>query len=314
MDWGKGDPLATIIDVASLKQLLESGRRTVLLDVRWTLGDPHGHAHFRQGHIPGAVYVDLPTELADAADPARGRHPLPPTSALQSRARAWGINDGDAVVVYDDAAGTSAARLWWMLRDAGLPSVLLLDGGLGAWRAAGLPLAQDEQLPTPGTVVLGHGHMPVVNAEDVAAWPEDGILLDARAGERYRGEVEPVDPRPGHIPGALSAPTWDNISAQGTFLPAETLQNRFARLGIEPGSRIAVYCGSGITAAHQIAALEIAGFTAALYPGSFSEWSANPRNAVVTGAEKYGSAESGREGDMSAWTGSGSGAGGSVEA
>ncbi|MCA4132204.1 sulfurtransferase [Arthrobacter sp. M4] len=307
--------MSTIIDVASLGQLLDSGRSTVLLDVRWALGDPHGHAHFRHGHIPGAVYVDLPTELADPAEPARGRHPLPSPSQLQSRARAWGVNDGDAVVVYDDAGGTSAARLWWMLRDAGLRSVFLLDGGLAAWRAAALPLAQDEQSPAPGSVVLGHGHMPAISAEEAAAWPAEGILLDARAGERYRGEVEPVDPRPGHLPGAVSAPTWDNISAQGSFLPAETLRKHFAALGVAPGARVAVYCGSGVTATHQIAALEIAGISAALYPGSYSQWSSNPANLVAVGPEPYGEPD-GQDavGQVRAQSGTGLGAGGSVEA
>lgn len=306
--------MATIIDVAGLRELMESGRRTVLLDVRWALGDPYGHAHFRQGHIPGAVYVDLPTELADPADPQRGRHPLPSTSDFQGRARAWGLNDGDTVVTYDDAGGTSAARLWWMLRDAGLRSVFLLDGGLAAWRAAGQPLAQDEQRPVPGRVVLGHGHMPTITADAAAGWPETGILLDARAGERYRGEVEPVDPRPGHIPGAVSAPTAGNISAGGNFLPAETLRKRFDGLGLEPDSRVAVYCGSGVTAAHQIAALEIAGFTAALYPGSYSEWSNNAANPVATGPDPRddGMATGGHP-SAAAPTGERAGGGGSVE-
>lgn len=275
--------MPTIIDVTELSQRLAAGKRTVLLDVRWVLGDPHGHAHFRQGHIPGAVYVDLPTELADPAEPARGRHPLPPTRTFQEHARAWGIRDGDTVVAYDDAGSTAAARVWWMLRNAGLRSVYLLDGGLRAWREAGLPLAQDEQEPTPGDVVLGQGHMGAVTMAEAAEWPEEGILLDARAGERYRGELEPIDPRAGHIPGAVSAPTSENLTPEGKFLPPGTLRGRFERLGLRPESKVAVYCGSGVTAAHQIAALEIAGFQAALYPGSFSQWSNHPANPVATG-------------------------------
>ena len=146
--------MATLIDVAALKDRMDAGKRTVLLDVRWVLGDPHGHSHFRQGHIPGAVYVDLHNELADPTAEGQGRHPLPSTAALQRSARAWGINDGDTVVAYDDSGSTAAARLWWLLRDAGFHSVFLLDGGLGAWRAADHPLAQDEQPQVPGDVVL----------------------------------------------------------------------------------------------------------------------------------------------------------------
>jgi thiosulfate/3-mercaptopyruvate sulfurtransferase len=174
------------------------------------------------------------------------------------------------VVAYDDSGSTAAARLWWLLRDAGFHSVFLLDGGLGAWRAAGYPLAQDEQPPVPGDVVLGHGHMDAIGMDEAADWHSRGILLDARAGERYRGEFEPIDPRAGHIPGALSAPTAGNLGPDGTFLRAAQLRDRFAALGIDEGSKVAVYCGSGVTAAHEIAALEIAGFRAALFPGSFS--------------------------------------------
>ncbi|MEZ2389285.1 sulfurtransferase [bacterium RCC_150] len=275
--------MATLIDVDALKARMDAGLRTVLLDVRWVLGDPHGHSHFRQAHIPGAVYVDLHNELADPSIQGQGRHPLPPTAALQRSARAWGINDGDTVVAYDDNGNTSAARLWWLLRDAGLRSVLLLDGGLGAWRAAGLPLAQDEQPPVPGDVVLGHGHMATIGMDEAAGWADNGILLDARAGERYRGEIEPIDPQAGHIPGALSAPTTANIGVDGKFLDPGELRERFDRLGIGDGSKIAVYCGSGVTASHQIAALEIAGFKAALFPGSFSQWSSVPENPVVAG-------------------------------
>ncbi|UKA57461.1 sulfurtransferase [Arthrobacter sp. FW306-2-2C-D06B] len=280
--------MATLIDVAALKDRMDAGKRTVLLDVRWVLGDPHGHSHFRQGHIPGAVYVDLHNELADPTAEGQGRHPLPPTAALQRSARAWGINDGDTVVAYDDSGSTAAARLWWLLRDAGFHSVFLLDGGLGAWGAAGHPLAQDEQPPVPGDVVLGHGHMDAITMDEAAEWHNHGILLDARAGERYRGEIEPIDPRAGHIPGALSAPTAGNLGPDGTFLRAAQLRNRFAALGIDEGSKVAVYCGSGVTAAHEIAALEIAGFRAALFPGSFSQWSSLEANPVVTGAAPLG--------------------------
>ncbi|WP_458781663.1 sulfurtransferase [Arthrobacter sp. D3-16] len=287
-----------LMDVSALEKRLASGQRTVLLDVRWALGDPHGHDHYLQGHLPGAVFVDLAAELADPAAPERGRHPLPSPGALQEAARRWGITTGDVVVAYDDSATMAAARAWWMLRNAGLPDVYLLDGGLAAWRAAGLPIDRGEVRASPGNVTLADGQMPVLDAADVSAWLETGlladgpasdrILLDARAGERYRGEFEPVDPRAGHIPGAVSAPTSANVDGAGRFLPPAELRRRFESLGITDDARVGVYCGSGVTAAHQVAALERAGFRAALYPGSFSEWSSNANLPVVTGPEPMG--------------------------
>ncbi|MFJ5698088.1 sulfurtransferase [Arthrobacter sp. NPDC093139] len=276
--------METLMDAPALNARLASGQRTVLLDVRWKLGDPDGRRHYLDAHIPGAVYVDLPTELAEPAEPARGRHPLPPLPSLQAAARRWGIRTGDVVVAYDDAGNTSAARAWWMLRNAGFRSVCLLDGGLAAWRRAGLPLRGGQEEPAPGDVTLTDGAMPVIDRAQAADWANQGVLLDARAGERYRGEVEPVDPRAGHIPGAVSAPTTENLDDAGRFLPARDLRQRFARLGADGETPTAVYCGSGVTAAHQIAALEIAGITAALFPGSFSEWSNDPSLTVATGA------------------------------
>ncbi|MGW4368682.1 sulfurtransferase [Nocardia takedensis] len=251
-----------------------------LLDVRWALGDPDGPQHYLDGHIPGAIFVDLETELAAPPAPALGRHPLPDPDRLQRCARSWGIRTGDTVVVYDAIGGMSAARAWWLLRWAGVVDVRILDGGLPAWIAAGGPLATGaEPDPEPGDVDLRPGQLPVVDADAVASW--DGVLLDARAAERYRGEVEPVDPRAGHIPGALSAPTAANLDADGRFRAADALRERFAAYGSGP---IAVYCGSGVTAAHQIAALASIGVEAALYPGSWSQWSNDPDRPVATGA------------------------------
>jgi thiosulfate/3-mercaptopyruvate sulfurtransferase len=254
-----------------------------LLDVRWRLGAPDGRPAHAAGHVPGAVYVDLEAALAGRPGPRDGRHPLPDRAALQDAVRSWGIDDGDTVVVYDDAGNLAAARAWWLLRDAGLADVRLLDGGLAAWTAAGHPLETGAVTPEPGTATLSHGGLPVIDIDGAAGWPAHGVLLDARAGERYRGEVEPVDPRAGHIPGAVSAPTGDNLAADGTFLPADELRERFAGLGVRPGDEVAVYCGSGVTAAHTIAALRIAGIDAALYPGSWSQWSAHPGRPVATG-------------------------------
>lgn len=283
-----------LMSVASLNERLAAGQRTVILDVRWVLGDPHGHEQYLAGHIPGAVFVDMNSQLASHGRPEDGRHPLPAEADFAETVRAWGINAGDTVVVYDDAGAAAAARAWWLLRHAGLGSIYLLDGGLAAWRAARLPLAEGEVHAEPGDAVVHFGTLGTIDGDAAANW--DGILLDARAGERYRGEVEPMDPQAGHIPGAVSAPTSENLAPDKTFLPADGLRARFAALGVAPGSAVAVYCGSGVTAAHQIAALEIAGFTAALYPGSWSAWSNQPGRPVATGAVATGAGETGAVG------------------
>ncbi|MEV0634657.1 sulfurtransferase [Streptomyces sp. NPDC050619] len=270
--------------VSELHELLASDDPPVVLDVRWALGDPHGRDHYAEGHIPGAVYVDLDTELAAPPSPQGGRHPLPGIADLQRAARRWGVRQGQHVVVHDDLGNTAAARAWWLLRYAGLTRVTLLDGALGAWRSAGLPLESGVPAgPPPGDVVLRAGGLPVVDADGASELATHGLLLDARAAERYRGEVEPVDPRAGHIPGAVSAPTGENLAADGTFLPPEELRKRFEEKGAGTASRVGVYCGSGVTAAHQIAALELAGFEAVLFPGSWSAWSADPARPAATG-------------------------------
>jgi thiosulfate/3-mercaptopyruvate sulfurtransferase len=281
----EGDVADVLIDAVTLRRLLDQPDPPAVLDVRWALGDARGRDHYRAGHIPTAVYVDLDSQLAAPPQPADGRHPLPDVAALQEAAREWGLRGGQPVVVYDNSGGLAAARAWWLLRWAGLGSVRILDGALNAWMQAGFDLDSGEDQAARGDVVLDAGHLPVLTADDAAALARDGVLLDARAGERYRGEVEPVDPQAGHIPGAVSAPTADNLTADGAFAAAETLRARFAGLGAVPGGAVGVYCGSGVTAAHAIAALRIAGIDAALYPGSWSAWSADPRRPVATGPD-----------------------------
>jgi thiosulfate/3-mercaptopyruvate sulfurtransferase len=274
--------LATAADV--LSELRSDPEGLVLLDVRWALGDPQGREKYLAGHLPGAVYVDLDAELSGPPSAAQGRHPLPSLPALQEAARRWGITDGSRIVVYDAGPGTAAARAWWLLRWAGISAVLLLDGGLAAWTAAGGPVETGDVVPVPGDVVLTGGGMPVLDADAAAALPgTGGVLLDARAGERFRGEVEPIDPRAGHVPGAVSAPTTGNLGTDGRFLPAAALSERFTSLGVRAGAPVGVYCGSGVTAAHEVAALAVAGVDAALWPGSWSQWSADPDRPVATG-------------------------------
>ncbi|KAK1185234.1 sulfurtransferase [Streptomyces sp. NBS 14/10] len=273
-----------LIGAGELRRLLDSDHPPAVLDVRWALGDPHGREHYRAGHIPGACYVDLDTELAAPPTPRGGRHRLPDLAELARAARRWGLRLGRPTVVYDAGGNTAAARAWWLLRWAGVADVRLLDGALGAWRAAGFPLESREFTPETGDVELAAGRLPVLDADEAAALADKGLLLDARAAERYRGESEPVDPRAGHIPGAVSAPTGDNLAADGTFRPAAELRARFAALGADGGTPVGVYCGSGVTAAHQVAALALAGIDAALFPGSWSAWSADPDRPAVTGA------------------------------
>ncbi len=273
-----------LITPAELAELLASARPPRVLDVRWTLAVPDGRPAYREGHLPGAVYVDLERELSGHGAPTDGRHPLPAVEDLEAAARRWGLRRGDTVVVYDDSGGLAAARAWWLLTHAGLTDVRLLDGMLTGWREAGLPLLEgDVESPEPGDIALHDETMPVLDLDGAADFPARGVLLDVRAPERYRGEVEPMDPRAGHIPGAVNAPTAGNLDATGRFLDVPALQARFTGLGLEPGSEVGVYCGSGITAAHTAAALTLAGYRPAVYPGSWSQWSNHPDRPVATG-------------------------------
>ncbi|MFT4215140.1 MAG: sulfurtransferase [Microbacterium sp.] len=269
----------------ALARELASAHPPVVLDVRWRLDRPDGRPEYLEGHIPGAVYVDLDHELAAHGEPTDGRHPLPSIDALQASARRWGIHEGQSVVVYDNLKSLSAGRAWWLLRAAGVADVRILDGGYRGWIAAGLPLDTGDVTPAPGDVVLTGGALPTLTIDEAAAFPDAGVLIDARAGERYRGESEPVDPRAGHIPGAVNAPTTENVGPDGRFLTADELAARFAALGVTGAGGVGVYCGSGVTAAHEIAALQIAGIPATLYPGSWSQWSNHPERPAAVGAE-----------------------------
>lgn len=283
--------MASILTTAAdLHAALEAGRYpdggpVRVLDVRWRLDRPDGHPAFRAGHIPGARYADLDTQLAEHGEATAGRHPLPSPERLQTAVRDWGIDAGDTVVVYDDVNNLSSARAWWVLRDAGIADVRVLDGALAAWVDAGFGLEQGEpDAVRPGSAVVSPGTLPALSIDEVLDHARDGLLLDARAGERFRGEVEPIDPRAGHIPGAVSAPTTGNLDDTGRFRSPDELRARFTALGAEPGDAVGVYCGSGVTAAHEAIALGLAGYEPVLYPGSWSQWSQHPDRPVATGA------------------------------
>ena len=282
-------PAYPLVSVESLAAELAGGAAPALLDVRWRLGGPPGIESYRAGHLPGAVYVDLDTDLAGPPG-ADGRHPLPAPADFEAAMRRAGVRADHPVVAYDDGDSTIAARAWWTLRYFGHDRVRVLDGGFRAWAAAGHPVAVDEPCVAAGDFTAVPGHLPVLDAAGAATLARSGVLLDARAGERYRGETEPVDPVGGHIPGALSAPTAANVGADGRFLPAAELGKRFVGLGIaigQPGRSGAptagTYCGSGVTAAHEVLALALAGIPASLYVGSWSGWTADPSRPVATG-------------------------------
>jgi len=301
-------PDRPLIAVPELVAALEQPQPPVVLDVRWRLGGPPGADSYRAGHIPGAVFADLDRDLAGVPGGPGGRHPLPGAAAFQAAMRRAGISPGRPVVVYDDADSTAAARAWWTLRYFGHDDVRVLDGGYRAWITAGGPDTAEAPAPEPGRFTAVPGGMPVLDAAGAAGLARSGVLLDARAGERYRGEQEPVDPVAGHIPGAVSAPTATNVRADGTFQDAAELRARFAGLGVsragagsapagaggrgsgdsgsaDSGSAdsVGAYCGSGVTAAHEVLALTLAGIPAALYVDSWSGWVTDAARPVATG-------------------------------
>jgi len=281
-----------LVSVRSLAAELARGEPPVLLDVRWRLGGPPGIDSYRAGHLPGAVFVDLDADLAGPPG-AGGRHPLPAAADFEAAMRRAGVRAGRPVVAYDDGDSIIAARAWWTLRYFGHGPVQVLDGGFRAWAAAGQPVTTDEPPVAAGDFTAVPGHLPLLGAPGAAALARSGVLLDARAGERYRGETEPIDPVAGHIPGAVSAPTLGNLAGDGRFLPQGELRRRFAALGVPVGGRAAAeastavgaYCGSGVTAAHEVLALELAGVPAALYVGSWSGWISDPARPVATGPD-----------------------------
>jgi thiosulfate/3-mercaptopyruvate sulfurtransferase len=280
-------PPFPLIDPAGLAAAQAGDHPPVLLDVRWSLARPDGQPDFLAGHLPGARYLSLESELTGPASPAEGRHPLPRPDDLQATLRRLGVRTGHQVVVYDDSGGLSAARAWWVLRWAGHDAVQVLDGGLGTWRRAGRELETGDPEPAEaGDVVIRAGSLPVVSTAEVADRPPHQLLIDSRAAERYRGEIEPVDPVAGHIPGAVNLPTTDNLDDDGRLLAPGTLLSRFSAVGADSGPLPPIVsCGSGVTAAHQLLAMAVVGLDGVLYPASWSGWVADPAAAVATGPE-----------------------------
>lgn len=265
--------------VVSIEQLRMMGDRVVPADVRWYLDGRSGRAAYQAGHLPGAVFVDLDRVLARPGSPAEGRHPLPHPAAFAEAMGALGVSDGDIVIAYDDAGGVIASRLVWMLRATGHEAALL-DGGLAAYPGK----LETAEVTRPLAVFTPRVWPDALLADMKDAADESAVVLDAREPARFRGETEPVDPRAGHIPGARSVPCRDNVDADGRFLPVPALRKRFEAAGVTEGSPVISYCGSGVTACHNLIALEHAGFPAGrLYPGSWSQWSSDPDRPVAVG-------------------------------
>jgi thiosulfate/3-mercaptopyruvate sulfurtransferase len=276
-----------LIAPAELADLLDSAQPPVVVDVRWILGGPPGRLDFETSHIPGAVFVDLETELAGSPG-AGGRHPLPAVAVFEQAMRDIGVCQDSLVVAYDAATSQAAARLWWLLTDAGHHQVKVLNGGLAAWTAAGLPTAAGPNTPVArGNFVARPGQRAQLSAAELLpklARPDAPTLIDVRAPERYAGESEPIDPVAGHIPGAINVPSTANLETDGRFRTPAEIRALYAAAGRTDDA--VLYCGSGITAAQSLLALESAGLTAAIYPGSWSDWITDPSRPIVTGSDQ----------------------------
>ncbi|QGN32954.1 sulfurtransferase [Microlunatus sp. Gsoil 973] len=272
-----------LIEVEELAALIHQGRPPSVLDVRWRLGGPSCRPDYLAAHLPGARWVDLEADLSDHRR-NRGRHPLPERAAFEAAMRRVGVDEDRPVVVYDADNALAAARLWWMLTDAGHRDVRVLNGGYAAWTAAGLPTEGGDPEPAgTGDFVARPGQLPSVDGDQLAELIAAGrapVIIDVRGAERYSGESEPIDPVAGHIPGAVNVPSMINVDDSGRFRrPSEILAN-FP----DADQTTVVYCGSGITAAHTALARVVAGLPLpTIYPGSWSDWITDPARPVATG-------------------------------
>jgi thiosulfate/3-mercaptopyruvate sulfurtransferase len=275
------EPPNVDISATELRTLLAGDSDVVLLDVRRTAAGHQGAA----GHLPGAHLAEMPAQLAGPRHPLSGNNPLPSEERIQSEAIRWGITDQSLVVVYSPDSPSLATRAWWILKWAGVPDVRYLDGGVDAWVAAGGELTSDSPAEGNGTFKVRVGALPVLDADGAAATARHGLLLDARSASAYTGEpVSDTSAPQGHIPGALSAPSSANLDGNGLLKTADELRVQYAALGAARAEQVGVYCG-GVGATFDILALAKAGISAALFPGSWSAWSADPARPVATGPE-----------------------------
>lgn len=278
----------TLVSTEDLARHLEDPQ-WVVFDCRFTLTDPEaGRRAYAEGHIPGARYAHLDEDLSGPIVPGRtGRHPLPDPAVLADKLYNWGVGVNKQVVVYDDSFGAMAVRMWWLLRWLGHPAVALLDGGLPKWKREMRPLTTEVPQAVKGNCVCLPEASQIVTAEDVLRVMQgsDELIIDARPERRFTGEFEPLDPVAGHVPGAINWNFEDNLDIDGTFLPPEALRENFqSLLNGRPPWKVIHMCGSGVTACHNLLAMEIAGLPGSrLYPGSWSEWITDPQRPVATG-------------------------------
>lgn len=274
--------MTTSISVKELRDKITGGGRIVVVDARWSrVKKPYDC--YTTAHIPLAVFCDPELDLAGVPSREAGRNPLPDIDRVRDAVRRWGVRSEHLVIVYDAGDGLFASRAWWILRWAGLENVRVLTGGLAAWEADGNETAFGPgNLPRPGTIAVSESNMPVASLDDVRTWSEHGILVDAREPSRFEGRSERVDLQAGHIPGAVNLAARSLQNADGSFLPVEHLRERFASVGIEDGSNVAVYSGSGLHSSLFIQAMEEAGITgASLYIGGWSQWAGDPSLPIV---------------------------------
>ena len=279
--------MSLLIESEMLATLLNDDK-VILLDTRFSLSNHReGRALYEQGHIPGALYADLETDLSGDIIPGQtGRHPQPEMATFTDTLRRWGVTENSHVIVYDDGGHAMAARAWWLLRWAGIKTVSLLHGGIKAWLAGRYPMTSSVPEKSASDLVPTYGGMATVSAQEIMSALGQGqmILIDARGEERFRGEVEPLDAKAGHIPGAICHPFANNMDEQGRFLSSEVLRQQFSGL-IGSNQTPVFYCGSGVTACHNIFAMAYAGLdNAVLYPGSWSEWIVDDEHPISVGA------------------------------
>jgi thiosulfate/3-mercaptopyruvate sulfurtransferase len=272
-----------LVTPPQLRRMQEDGTDLIVLAVQ-SINPYTGALSIRDRRVPGAIDTEAYSDFQAPSSVEAGARPLPDIAALQAAARRWGLRPEATVVIYDSDRSMVAARVWWVLRWAGLRDVRVLDGGLPAWLAAGLPVEETAPTPKPSTIVLSAGHMPELDADSAAAMARNGLLLDARIRPNYiGGPSQPGQPPRGHIPGAISAPAPDNVTDYGNFADSDVLRAMYAVLGADGSRPVGVYCGAGMSAAHSVLALAAIGVEAAMYPGSWSQWAANPSRPVARG-------------------------------
>ncbi|MGB4779385.1 sulfurtransferase [Microbacterium sp.] len=274
--------MSFLVDADRLRAEFAAAAPPRLLDVRWRLNEPEGRPAYLDGHLPGAVYVDLERELSRPGRPEDGPYPLPETAALEVAARRWGLRDGDRVVVYDDNDGVAAARAWWLLRGYGI-DVRVLDGGLHGWVRAGLRLERGDEAAPAGDIELPEPRLPVATIDDAAIAPRDGFLIDVRAPQHYRGLIVGADPGAGHIPGAVNIPTVSHIGPHSLLHDARQIRAALADWGIGPDADVVLYCNNSIASAHSALAFAVAGIPTRIYIGAWGQWTRSPGRPIATG-------------------------------